>query len=65
MLLSLKTEFENRLVNRPNVLVDTEAQANLISRMVVPDHLTWEGSQLVRLLASNGQVVPGGSDQWV
>lgn len=61
LILRVDATFENGSVEPIWVLIDTGAEANLIRRGLVPDHLTFPAKKVLNLFAANGQSIRGGT----
>ena len=60
LILKVDATFENGETKQIWVLIDTGAEANLIRRGVVPDHITYPAKKVLNLIAANGQPIQGG-----
>ena len=61
LILEMEAILENGTVKTMKILVDTGAEANLIRKGFVPDHLTFVAKRVLHLVAANGQKIEGGT----
>lgn len=61
LLVRTRVELLNGAHQKLDVLVDTGAEANLIKKGLIPDHLFYPAQSPLRFEAANGEVLAGGS----
>jgi hypothetical protein len=61
LLLKTDVELRNGDLQKMDILVDTGAEANLIRKGLVSDHLTYAAKKPLRFATANGQNLSGGT----
>ena len=62
LLIKTEVDLSNRDIQIMDILVDTGAEANLIRKGLVSDHLTYGAEKPLRFATANGQSLSGGTD---